>query len=592
MEITRVFDLLPYYKATFAPKEDVLAGKEDGKWVRYSIDDYIDAANSISYGLLALGLEKGDRIATISNNRPEWNFVDMGALQVGVIHVPIYPNISESDYRYILRHSEARYVFISGREQLRKIEHLLPEIPSVKGIYSFQPLQGIPHVRELIELGINSSRPDKLKMISGSILPGDPATLIYTSGTTGNPKGVLLSHHNMVSNCLAVRPIFPVDETCKSLSFLPLCHVYERNNLYTFHVMGLSIYYAENMASISDNLREIKPEMFCTVPRLLEKVYDRIIAKGMKLKGFKRAVFFWAVRLGLHYELDGANGWWYEVKLKVASKLVFSKWREALGGRVRVAVSGGASLQPRLARIFTAAGIPVLEGYGLTETSPVIAVNTFEPQSRKFGTVGPPLTDVQVRIADDGEILCKGPNVMLGYFRDPDMTREAIDAEGWFHTGDTGIMDEGRFLKITGRKKEVFKTSMGKYINPQLIENKFKESPFIENIMVIGENQKFAAALIQPDFENLRSWCKGKGIEYTTNQEMIQSPRIKRRFQKEADKYNHYFGTAEQVRKFALLDKEWTIETGEITANLKMKRQYICEKYRDTIQTIFYAEQS
>ncbi|HOW25453.1 MAG TPA: long-chain fatty acid--CoA ligase [Bacteroidales bacterium] len=587
MEITRVFDLLPYYKETFAPKEDALVGKEDGKWVKYSIDEYIEASNSVSYGLMALGIAKGDRIASISNNRPEWNFIDMGALQIGAIHVPIYPNISESDYKYILTHSEAKYVIVSGKDLLRKIEHILPEIPTLKGIYTLTPVQGYPHLKELIQAGKRSAAPEKLKAIKESILPDDPATLIYTSGTTGNPKGVVLCHRNMVSNFRGVKHIFPVDQTCRCLSFLPLCHVYERNNIYTYHILGVSIYYAENMATIADNLRELKPEIFCTVPRLLEKVYDRIIAKGLKLKGFKRAVFFWAVHLGLHYELDRRNGWWYELKLKLANKLVFSKWREGLGGKVRVIVSGGAALQPRLARIFTAAGIPILEGYGLTETSPVIAVNNLEPNGRKFGTVGPPLKEVQVRIAEDGEILCKGPNVMIGYFHDPALTGEVIDQDGWFHTGDIGILDEGRFLKITGRKKEVFKTSMGKYISPQPIENKFKESPFIESIMVIGENQKFAAALIGPDFEHLRSWCKVKGIEYTTHKEMIHLPRIKRRFQKEVDKYNHIFGATEQIKKFELLDAEWTIETGEITANLKVKRNYICEKYKDKINAIF-----
>ncbi len=587
MEITRVFDLLPFYKETFAPKEDALAGKEDGKWVRYSIDEYMDTSDCISYGLMALGITRGDRIATISNNRPEWNFIDMGALQIGAIHVPIYPNISESDYKYILTHSEAKYVFISGRDLLRKIEHILPEISTLKGIYTFSPTQGFPHLKELIETGKGSAVPEKLKKIKESIHPDDPATLIYTSGTTGNPKGVLLAHRNMVSNFQGVKHIFPVDETCRSLSFLPLCHVYERNNIYTYHVLGVSIYYAENMASIADNLRELKPEIFCTVPRLLEKVYDRIIAKGLKLRGFKRAVFFWAVHLGLRYELDRANGWWYETKLKLANKLAFSKWREGLGGKVRVIVSGGAALQPRLARIFTAAGIPVLEGYGLTETSPVIAVNNLESRGRKFGTVGPPLKEVQVKIAGDREILCKGPNVMISYFNDPELTAQVIDQDGWFHTGDIGIMDEGRFLKITGRKKEVFKTSMGKYISPQPIENKFKESPFIESIMVIGENQKFAAALIGPDFEHLRTWCMVKGIEYTTNKEMILLPRIKRRFQKEVNKYNHFFGTTEQIRKFELLDTEWAIETGEITANLKVRRKYICDKYKDKINAIF-----
>lgn len=587
MNVTRVFDLLPYYKEKFAPKEDALAGKEDGRWVKYSIDEYIDYANNISHGLLALGIIKGDKIATISNNRPEWNFLDMGILQIGAIHVPIYPNISESDYNYILKHSEVKYVFVAGKELLRKIEHVLPEIPALKGIYTFKHITSVPHLNELIGLGKQKADPGFLANLMAGIRPEDPATLIYTSGTTGYPKGVLLSHRNMVSNFLGVHHIFPVDETCKGLSFLPLCHVYERNNVYTYHFKGVSIYYAESMATISENLRELRPEIFCTVPRLLEKVYDRIMDKGRKLRGFKRAIFFWSVHLGLRYELHGANGWWYEFRLRIANKLIFSKWREALGDRIRVIVSGGAALQPRLARIYTAARIPILEGYGLTETSPVIAVNNFEKDGRKFGTVGPSLREVTVRIAEDGEILCQGPNVMIGYYKDPQMTKKVIDEQGWFHTGDIGVLENDRYVKITGRKKEIFKTSMGKYISPQPLENKFKESPFIDSIMVVGENQKFAAALIVPDFDHLRSWCRVKGISYTTNHEMIHLPRIKKRFQKEVDTYNVHFGATEQIKKFELLDHEWSIETGEITANLKVKRNFICEKYRDQISALF-----
>ncbi|MCK4676700.1 MAG: long-chain fatty acid--CoA ligase [Bacteroidales bacterium] len=587
MEITRVFDLLPQYKKKFIPKDDVLAGKENGSWVKYSIDQYIEIADNVSYGLLALGVQKGDKIATISNNRPEWNFIDMGALQIGAVHVPIYPTISEGDYKFILNHAEVKYVFVSGKELFRKIEPILPDVPSVKGIYSFTPMENISPLSELLELGKNNPVSDKLTAIKASIQPDENATLIYTSGTTGNPKGVMLSHTNMVSNFVAVAPIFPLDDTCRALSYLPLCHVFERIDIYTYHYLGLSIYYAENIGTIAENIRELKPEIFCTVPRLLEKVYDKIIAKGIKLKGIKRSLFFWAVNLGLKYELDGANGWWYERKLCLANKLIFSKWREALGGNLRVIVCGGAALQSRLARIYTAANIPVLEGYGLTETSPIISVNKLDKGYRKFGTVGPALNGVRVKIADDGEILCMGPNVMKGYFKDQQLTQESIDQDGWFHTGDIGILDEGKFVKITGRKKEIFKTSFGKYISPQPIENKFQESSFIDSLIVLGENQKYAAALIVPAFDNLKSWCSIKGIKYTSNSEMISNPTVKKRFQEEVNKYNKFFGDTEKIKKFDLLDHEWSIESGELTANLKVKRRLICEKYNEKIGNIF-----
>jgi long-chain acyl-CoA synthetase len=586
MEVTRIFDLLPFYKKSFKFKDDVLAGKENGKWIKFSIDQYIDAANNISYGLLKLGVKPGDKIATISNNRPEWNFVDMGVLQIGAVHVPIYPTISESDYKYILTHSEVKYVFISGKEILRKIEHILPEIPTVKGIYTFKSVDEIRHLDELIRLGRANPAPEKVEELKAAVKPGDLATLIYTSGTTGFPKGVMLSHHNLISNVMGVKHIFPVDEDCKGLSYLPLCHVYERMDNYTYHYLGLSIYYAENMGTIADNIREIKPEIFTTVPRLLEKVYDKIIAKGSTLKGFKKAIFFWAVSLANHYELEG-KGWFYHARLKLANKLVFVKWREALGGNVRVIVSGGAALQPRLARTFTAAGIPVLEGYGLTETSPVIAVNTLEVGGRMFGTVGKPLNNVEVKIAGDGEILTRGPHIMLGYYKDPELTSQAIEPDGWFHTGDVGKLEPQGHLRITGRKKEIFKTSLGKYISPQLLENKFKESAFIDGIIILGENQKYAAALVVPDFNHLRSWCGHKNIPYTTDKEMIKDQLVVKQFKKEIDHFNKFFGSTEQIQSFALIDHEWSIETGELTANLKLKRSYILDKYKDEVERLF-----
>ena len=586
MEVTRLFDLLTHYREKFNEKDDVLAGKENGKWVKYSIGQYIEIADNISYGLLQLGVEAGDKIATISNNRPEWNFLDMGILQIGAIHVPIYPTISESDYKYILAHSEVKYVFVAGKDLMRKIQHILPDIPNIKGVYSFTPIEGIKQLKELTDLGQSNANPEKLESIKKSIKPDDLATLIYTSGTTGNPKGVMLTHSNILSNVMGVKHIFPLDETCRGISYLPLCHVYERMDIYTYHILGVSIYYAENMGTIADNIREVQPQVFTTVPRLLEKVFDKIMAKGSQLKGFKKAIFYWAVSLANHYELEG-KGWFYQAQLRLADKLVFVKWREALGGKLRVVVSGGAALQPRLAKIFTAAGIPVLEGYGLTETSPVIAVNTLEKGYRMFGTVGKPLGNVSVKIAEDGEILVKGPNIMVGYFKEPKMTSDAIDTEGWFHTGDVGkLLPEGH-LKITGRKKEIFKTSLGKYISPQLLENKFKESPFIDGLLVLGENQKYAAALVVPDFVNLRSWCGHKGMAYSTDKEMIKDPEVKKKFKKEIDHYNKFFGDTERLHSFELIDHEWSVETGELTANLKLKRNYILDKYKEEVEKLF-----
>jgi len=587
MEVTRIFDLLTRYKKKFKLKEGVVAGKENGEWIKYNIDQYIEIVNDISYGLLKLGVKKGDNIATISNNRPEWNFIDMGILQTGAIHVPIYPTICESDYQYILNHAEVKYVFVAGKELLRKIEHILPDIPTLKGLYTFKEHEGVKHLSELLELGKQNPVAKKLESIKAGIKPNEMATLIYTSGTTGNPKGVMLSHNNIISNFLAVSKIPPVGEEGKSISYLPLCHVYERMLNYLFQYLGISIYYAENLGTIVENIKEIKPEIMSTVPRLLEKVYDKIISKGRKLKGIKKMIFFWSVNLGLRYELDGANGWFYEYKLKIAKKLVFKKWQEALGGNLEVMVSGGAAIQPRLARIFTAAGIPVLEGYGLTETSPVIAVSNFWKNGIKFGTVGPILKDVKVKIAGDGEILCKGPNLMLGYYKDPKLTEEAIDKDGWFHTGDIGNIEETGQLRITGRKKEIFKTSLGKYISPQLMENKFKESPFIDVIFVLGENQKYAAALVVPDFEHLRSWCNVKEIKYSSSKEMLANPVIKKRFQREIDICNSAFGKTEQIMSFELLDTPWTVETGELTASLKLRRQFIYKKYKAEIDRLF-----
>ncbi len=589
MEVTRLFDILERYANNF-PKEDALAGKENGSWIKYSTDKYVEQVNNLSYGLMQLGIQKGDKIATITFNRPEWNFLDMAIMQLGAVHVPIYPTISESDYKYILNHADVKMVFVAGWELLRKIEHILPEIPSLNEkemVYTFKNLRGHKHLSEIIELGRVNHSPNYLQNIKDSILPDDVATIIYTSGTTGNPKGVLLSHNNIISNVIAISPIPNVGSEGKALSYLPLCHIYERMINYIWQYLGISVYYAESLATIADNIKEIKPELVSTVPRLLEKIYDKIMITGRKQKGIKRRIFFWANKIALQYEVTEDKGWWYNKKLKIARKLVLSKWKAALGGNLKIIVSGGAALQPRLARVFWAAEMPVLEGYGLTETSPVIAVNTFFEKGFKIGTVGPPLTNVEVKIASDGEILCKGPSVMQGYYKADDLTKEVIDEDGWFHTGDLGAFEPEGQLKITGRKKEMFKTAFGKYVVPTLIETKFCESSFIDTMMVVGENQKFAAAIIVPDFIDLRNYCHRKGIEYTTNGEMVKHPDIIKRYKKEVSRYNVHFGETEQIKNFVLMDYEWTVQTGELTPTMKLKRNFVFEKHKNRIDSMF-----
>jgi long-chain acyl-CoA synthetase len=587
MEVTRIFDLLPHYQANYKPKDDVIASKENGQWVKYSIEQYREIVDNISYGFLKMGVKPGDKIAQISPNRTEWNLVDMAILQVGAIHVPIYPTISESDYNYILNHAEVKFVFVSGIELLRKIQHILPEIPRIEGVFTYKDWHEVKHLNDLVELGKQNQDPATLEERKMGVKPEDLATIIYTSGTTGNPKGVMLTHVNIISNFKACQHIPPFGEEAKAVSYLPLCHVYERMLNYLYQYLGISIYYAENLGTITDNMKEVKPDILSTVPRLLEKVYDKLFATGHKLTGAKRWIFFWAFHLALRYELKGANGWFYEMKRKLYDKLVYVKWREALGGKHLLIVSGGAALQPRLARMFTCAGINVLEGYGLTETSPVISVNDLTENGRKFGTVGLVLNNVTVKIAEDGEILCKGPCVMKGYFKEPTMTADAIDSEGWFHTGDLGRIEPEGHLKITGRKKELFKTSFGKYISPQPIEDTFKESLFIDQLIVVGENQKFAGALIVPDFLFLKSWCAIKEIPFTTNAEMIELPRIRKRFQKEVSKYNTQFGETEKIKSWDLLDAEWTFDTGEITPTMKLKRNFITKKYQEKIDKLF-----
>ena len=586
MEIKRVFDLLPLFLSKNA-RPDALVAKENGTWKKYSTTDFVDYVNHLSYGLFNIGINKNDKIAIISNNRPEWNFADYASQQCGAISVPIYPTISLKDLIFILNDAQVKLVFVSSIELYEKVKEASQQAPTVKFIYSFNEIKDVKHWKELYENGKNNPAKDKIEQIKASIGNNDLLTILYTSGTTGTPKGVMLSHDNLLSNSFATQNLAPFQKHWTALSFLPLNHVYERmlNTLYIY--LGLGIYYAESLETIGDNLKEIKPQVFATVPRLLEKVYDKIVAKGHEQTGIKKALFFWALDLGLKYELEGANGWWYEFQLNIANKLVFSKWREALGGNVQAAVSGGAALQPRLARVFNAAKIMVLEGYGLTETSPVIAVNSFKPQGIKFGTVGDVIDGVTVKIAEDGEILVKGPNVMLGYYNRPDATAEVMDNQGWFHTGDIGTFIDNRYLKITDRKKEIFKTSGGKYIAPIMIENKLKESSFIEQALVVGENQKYAAALVVPSFLALKDWCAKNHINYNSNEELITKKEVIDLIDNAIAESNKTLAPYETIKRITLLPREWTIEKGEMTPKLSLKRKVIMEANKQLVDKMF-----
>lgn len=581
----RLFDLLDGL-LKLPLKEDALAAKENGSWRKYSTNEYLEAVRNLSYAFLQLGINPGDKIGLISNNRPEWNFVDYACLQTGALNVPLYPTISEHDLKHVIGEAEISYFFVANEALYEKVK-ICAAGSSIKEIFCFNEIAQVRNLKDLLEIGRNNPQAEKLAAIKSTIKPNDLATIIYTSGTTGNPKGVMLSHRNFLSNVEATKDLAPFENTWRALSFLPLNHVYERMLSYLYVQQGVSVYYAESLETIAANLKEVKPQMFVTVPRLLEKVYDKIVATGSQLTGVKKSLFFWALNLGLRYEQFGVNGWWYEFQLKLANKLIFSKWREALGGNIVCVVSGGSALQPRLARVFHSARIKVLEGYGLTETSPVIAVNTFDNKNIRFGTVGPVINNVQLKFAEDGEICVKGPNVMLGYYKHKDLETEVFDADGWFHTGDIGELVEGRFLKITDRKKEMFKTSGGKYITPQLIENKLKESRFIEQVMVIGENEKFPAAFIVPSFSSIVQWCEKRKIPYTTNEDMIKHPDVLKRIQEEVDLTNASFAQHERIKRFELLPHEWTIDNGELTPKLSLKRKIIMAKNKAVYDKIY-----
>ena len=587
MEITRTFDIIDWNYEKY-PRKDMYGAKADKDWYTYSTEEVKKNVDLASYGLLSLGLNEGDKVATITPNKAEWNFADMGMAQAGMIHVPIYPTITEEEYAYILDHAEVKVVIVGNKLLYNKIKDIVAKTDRIKQVITFDPFEGVMSFSELLEAGRNNEEKykDRLKSIRDGIKPSDLVTIIYTSGTTGNSKGVMLSHNNLVTNALETSTAHGFGYGYRALSFLPLCHVYERMVNYHFQYKGLSIYYVENLGTITDAIKEIKPHIFNTVPRLLERIYDGIINKGKNLPWLKKQIFFWAVNLGLRYELKG-NSSFYNFRLKIARKLIFSKWQAALGGEVRVMVSGGAALQNRLEKIFWAAGMPVLQGYGLTESSPVIAVNPFRLDDIKFGTVGPVIRDVEVKIADDGEILARGPNIMMGYYKAPDLTAETIDSEGWLHTGDIGIFEDGRFLRITDRKKEMFKLSAGKYIAPQPIENRLKESFFIEQVMVIGENEKVAAALISPNFTFLHDWCSIHKIQYRDNPELVRLPEVVERYGREIKEINTTLSEHEQIKKFRLVTEEWSPLTGELSPTLKLKRNIVTAKYRNLIEEIY-----
>nr|WP_299337508.1 AMP-dependent synthetase/ligase [Allomuricauda sp.] len=577
-KVTRLFDF-PYHQLENNPLDKALVTKHDGTWKATSTKEYIDKANAISRGLLRLGVKPNDKIAIISmTNRTEWNIMDIGILQVGAQNVPIYPTISEDDYEYVLNHSEAKYCFVSCTEVLEKVLAISTKLKKLKDVYCFDQLENCTHWSEVLKLGEDSSNQEKVEEYKSQVKPEDLATLIYTSGTTGKPKGVMLSHDNIVSNVISSEERVPFESGGIALSFLPVCHIFERMILYLYQYCGIEIHFAEGLDKISDNVKEVKPDVMTVVPRLLEKVYDAIIAKGADLTGIKKKLFFWAVELGLKYEPYGKNGWLYEKKLGIARKLIFSKWQEALGGRLTTMVSGSAALQARLARVFAAAGMPVMEGYGLTETSPVISVNQESGRGWKIGSVGRIITGVEVKIADDGEILCKGPNVMMGYYKDEEKTKEVLK-NGYFHTGDIGEIDADGFLRITDRKKEMFKTSGGKYVAPQILENRFKQSRFIEQIMVVGEGEKMPAALIQPNFEFLYEWATRHEITLGENSDIILNERVISRIQEEVDLANEEFAKWEKVKQFRLTPEVWNIDDGHLTPTMKLRRKIVKEKY-------------
>lgn len=593
MNTKRLFDAVTHQLENF-PKNDMLAAKENGKWKTYSTKQVADTVNQLSAGLVSLGVkandftpESSDKIAIISNNRPEWVFTDLAVQQVGGILVPVYPTTNPNELAFILNDAAVKFIFVSSEDLLLKVQSIIDKVPSIQGIYTFDTIAGAKHWTEVTALATDALL-EEVEAIKQSVPAEQLATIIYTSGTTGTPKGVMLSHSNIYTNVQFSKKSFPFNDAPESkvLSFLPLNHIFEKTCTYIYLYSGISIYYAESLETIGDNLKEIKPNGFTTVPRLLEKVFEKIMAKGSELTGTKRKLFFWAVDLAEKYDNRVSGGAWYNLQLAIANKLIFSKWREALGGNISFIITGGAACQVKLLRIFNAAGVPVYEGYGPTENSPVICVNRQEKGGTKFGTVGPPIEGIQVKLAEDGEIMVTGPCVMKGYYKRHDLTAETMKDE-WLLTGDIGVWDEGKFLKITDRKKELFKTSGGKYVAPQPIENKLKESPFVEQVMVVGSERKFVGALIVPSFATLKEWMREKGIPYTTNEDVIHHPKVLELYRELVESFNKFFNHVEQIKKFELLPREWTVDTGEMTPKLSLKRKVVNEKFKDAIERIY-----
>ena len=584
MDTVRLFDILPYAAATYPEQKVALAGKQNGEWRKYSMQEYIETADNLSFGLLKLGVQKGDKVAIISANRPEWNMLDMAIMQVGAISVPIYPTICEDEYRYILKHAEVVCLFVE-ENLLYKVVNILPEVVSLKNVFTFGKKDGYKNFTDLLELGKNNSDKAELDRHKAAVQNNDTACIIYTSGTTGNPKGVMLSHSNVLQQLYNLQQI-PSKWSKIAFSFLPLCHAYEKTLVYLYQYLGMSVYYAESLATLTGDLKEVNPTMMTCVPRVLDKIYDKLYISGKKLPFVQRTIYYWAFNLATKYKIEGLSRW-YQLRQKLADKLVYSKWREAIGGNFDIVVSGSAAIRSHVAAFFSAIGMPVFEGYGLTESSPVIAVSRREKNGRCFGTVGFPLPGTEVKIGDRDEIICRGHNVMQGYYKEPALTAEVIDQDGWLHTGDTGRFTEEGQLVITGRLKSIFKTSFGKYVNPQLIEEKFTQSPFIENMMVVGENQKFAAALIVPDFAYLKQWAKENKIDYSSNEEAVKNSEIKKQFERVVKEYNNSFGDTEKIKRFKLIADEWSQDNGILTPTLKVKRRVIQEKYALEIAKLF-----
>lgn len=587
MKVERIFDILNRYQEVYPDQTVALGGKVGKEWVTYSPQDYIDKVNKVSYALIHLGIKKGDKVGIIAANRPEWNMLDMGIMQIGAITVPIYPTLTASDYLYILNHAEVTMVFLEGVELMGKILSIRDEAPCLKYIYTFMDRKELPFFDQLIKMGEENPYEEELKQRKDSVKSSDCSTIIYTSGTTGTPKGVMLSHANIINQILNLKQT-PAPWSKTAFSFLPLCHAYERMLVFLYQYLGMSVYYAQNLGTIGDNIKEVKPTMMSAVPRMLDKIYDKIYTSGNNMPTFSKMIFRWAIKLATQYKIqDYERTWYYNLKHKIADRLVYAKIRNNIGGNFDIVVSGAASLQPRIASFFSAIGMPIYEGYGLTETSPVIAVSNRDRDGRASGTVGMPLPGIEIKIAENGEVCCRGHNVMMGYYKDEALTKSVIDQDGWFHTGDIGMINEKGQLILTGRLKSLFKTSFGKYINPQVIEDKVSESPFVEHIVVVGEGEKFAAALIKPDFDFLKQWCLRHDIIFVSEEEAVKDEQIIKRYSREIDKYNQFFGDTEKIRKFELISDEWSQHTDLLTPTLKVKRKKVELQYQEIIQKLF-----